>query len=83
MKKSDIKKLEKVVDLYKKIEDILDAVHQSALTQDDEYMPERTPTTVATYLGYELIDVAHMRRWFEGKLKIIKENNDYTEEKRR
>lgn len=81
MKKSDIKKLEKVVDLYKKIEDILDDVHQNTLGLE-EYMPEKNPMTVSNYLGHELIDVAHMRIWFESKLKIIKENNDYTEEKK-
>ena len=81
MKKSDIKKLEKVVDLYKKIEDILYDVHHNTLCLE-EYMPEKNPMTVSNYLGHELIDVALMRRCFEGKLKIIKENNDYTEEKK-
>ena len=81
MKKSDIKKLEKVVDLYKKIEDILEDVHLSTFGSE-EYMPQRDTITVSNYLGHELIDVAHRRRWFEGKLHALKESNDYTEEKK-
>lgn len=73
MKAADIKRLDKVAELYDKIADLLETVHEHTLQEPDEWLPSKVPTTVSSYIGHELIDVLHNKDWFVGKLKLIKE----------
>lgn len=81
MRKSDVKRLEKVVDLYRKIEDLLDKTYDSVYDDsgcDEEYvMPGMS---VLNFVRDERLTALRNRQWIEAKLKTIKSNNGYTEE---
>ena len=70
MKKTDIKRLEKVVDLYRKIEDLLDKTYNSVDKDcDQEYvMPGMT---TLNFVRDELKSAIENRSWIESKLKMI------------
>lgn len=80
MRAADIKRMDRVVEYYNKIADLLETVHHNTLKQDEEWMPGRVPVTVSNYIGHELIDVLHNRDWFVGKLRVIKEMQDDSKE---
>jgi len=72
MKQSDIKKLQKAVELYKRIEALLDQVSESAYIQPTEYFNNRG-TTVYT-ITYNMYKEARQNRMYiEGKIKAFRE----------
>lgn len=80
MRAADIKKLDKVAELYGKIADLLESVHEHTLEDPDEWMPVKNPTKVSSYIGNELSDVRSMNEWFVRKLQIIKEMQNDSKE---
>jgi len=72
MKQSDIKKLEKVVELYKKIEALLDQVSESAYIQPTEYFNKSGATVYS--ITYSMYKEARLNRMYiEGKIKAFRE----------
>jgi len=72
MKQVDIKRLEKVVELYKKIEGILDKATDSLDAQPTEYFFGGDTTT------YRLVkdmysDAIQQRKYIEGKIRAFRE----------
>ena len=80
MRAADIKRMDRVVEYYNKIADLLDTVHHNTLKQNEEWMPVKNPTKVSSYIGNELSDVRSMNEWFVRKLQIIKEMQDDSKE---
>lgn len=72
MKQSDIKKLEKVAEYYKKIEELLDKVSESVYCQPTEYF-YKTGQTVYTLINNMHKDAVQHRMYLEGKIKAFQE----------
>ena len=85
MKKTDIRRLEKVVDLYNKIEKILDDAYDSIYNNDADNSEFVMPGLSALhFVRDERLSALRNRKWIEDKLKTIKENNnEHSEEKAR
>lgn len=72
MNKTDIKRLEKVAELYKKIEEVLDKATDSIYNQPREYFYRGEQTTY--YLVNEMYETAiKERKYIEGKIRAFKE----------
>ena len=80
MRAADIKKLDKVAELYGKIADLLESVYEHTLKDPEEWMPEKYPTRVSSYIENELEEVRYEKEWFVRKLQIIKEMQDDSKE---
>ena len=83
MKKTDIRRLEKVVELYGKIEKILDQAYDSIYDNDaDNSELVMLGISALHFVRDERLSAMRNRKWIENKLKTIKENNnEHTEEK--
>ena len=83
MKKTDIRRLEKVVELYGKIEKILDQAYDSIYDNDADSSEFVMPGMSALhFVRDERLSAMRNRKWIENKLKTIKENNnEHTEER--
>ncbi len=78
MKKRDIKRLERAAELYKKIEELLDAAYDSIEDGNDcEYIEmhdmARTCIYTTSLVNDMLIDAKTNREWIESKVEMIKE----------
>jgi len=77
MKQSDIKRLEKVVEHYRKIEELLDKAYDSIEKGNIEYLEfadqARTQISTSRMTADILKDTATIRSWLEGRIKMIKE----------
>jgi len=72
MKQTDIKRLEKAVELYKKIEAVLDKACDSIESQPTEYFFRGEQTT--SRLVKEMYEAAiRERKYIEGKINAFKE----------
>lgn len=78
MKQTDIKRLEKVVVLYQKIEDILDKTTDSIEKQPTEYFRSSIGGECSTYrmVADWLTDAARTRKFIEGKIRAFKAMSD-------
>lgn len=76
MKQADIKRLEKVINLYDKIVGALDKTYESLWKEEDEWISFKTCGDVMTRsLVKDLLDGARMQRSFVmTDLNVIKEN---------
>ena len=71
MKEKTVKKLEKVVDHYDKIVDLLYKIYEEAYASDTEYL-EGIPFTTLTREW--LRDVAHDRTFFRSKATLLRKS---------
>lgn len=77
MKQSDLKRLKKVVELYEKIEKVLDTTYDSLENSTTEYIEfgglghERVSTTVL--VCDMLKDAIASRKWVQSKTEMIEE----------
>lgn len=72
MKQVDIRRLEKTVKLYRKIEDILDKAYESIHKQPEEFVnfgQKKTYEEVEDMLKSAILE----RKWMEGKINAFKE----------
>ena len=70
MKKSDINKLEKVVDLYCRIETLLDKVRENAYWSDERFNKDKTVSELIAEMHQTAVSE---RKHIEGKINVFKE----------
>lgn len=73
MKKTDIKRLEKAVEHYMKIEDLLERTYDSTYLGDEEYVSGIGAAQVTTtrLVGSMLKDAIASRKFIEGKIRVL------------
>lgn len=70
MKKTDIRRLEKVVKKYREIEKLLDEAYESIWKEPTEYVGGIQTTT---FVREELNEATHNRQWIESRIKLLTE----------
>ena len=73
MKKTDIRRLEKVVKKYEEIEKLLDDAYESIWEEKTEYVGGIQTTT---FVRDELEAATYNRKWIESRIKQLKEKHE-------